>query len=297
MLPESVLKARKLLTPCRLCPRFCGALRRSGQKGFCGVADKLRVASAGAHFGEESVLTGKGGSGTIFLGGCNLRCVYCQNYRISSGRTLAEMPPAQLAQIMIELQRARVSNINLVTPTHVAPMLLEAIVLARRLGLKVPVVYNCGGYESVEMLVLLEGYVDIYLPDFKYGSAQVAAKYSQAPDYPEKAELALAEMFRQVGPLRVGASGLACSGVLVRHLVLPLDLACSQQVVDTVARVAPGTAINIMGQYRPCHQACAYPELLLMPESAELERLRNYAQEQGLIQVNGQRNSLQRISG
>lgn len=287
MLTESVQKARRLLSPCRLCPRRCGVLRKSGQKGFCGVADKVRVASAGAHFGEESVLTGKGGSGTIFLGGCNLRCVYCQNYHISVGRAMVEMTPAQLARIMIQLQQAKVSNINLVTPTHVAPMLLDAIVQARRLGLKLPIVYNCGGYESVEMLVLLEGYVDIYMPDFKYASAQSAARYSQAADYPEVAEMALAEMYRQVGPLRVGASGLACSGVLVRHLVLPVDLACSRQVVDTVAKVALGTAINIMDQYRPCHQACSHPELLLMPKPADVQELRNYAQKKGLFRADG----------
>lgn len=286
MLTEVVRKARKLLSPCRVCPRKCGVMRLSGQAGYCGLTDKVRVASAGAHFGEERVLTGRGGSGTIFLEGCNLGCVYCQNCEISTGHSgSAEINASQLARLMIQLQRNRVSNINFVSPTHVAPMVLEAIIIARRLGLELPIVYNCGGYESVEMLALLAGHVDVYLPDFKYSCGDTARRYSGVADYPAVAEAALAEMFRQVGPLKIAPSGLAVGGVLVRHLVLPADMAGSREVIDIVARTAPGVGINIMAQYRPAYRAAEFPELLLLPEPAKIEELRKYAQKQGLVRM------------
>ena len=280
---DAVPAARRLLSPCRVCPRRCGADRSGGKAGFCGIGVTPRIASAGAHFGEEDVLVGSGGSGAIFFQGCNLRCVFCQNYDISAnpaGGT--EAAPDQISRIMLRLQRSGCGNINLVTPTHVAPQCLEAIALARRDGLKLPVVYNCGGYESVEMLRLLEGAVEIYMPDFKYASAEPGRKYSAAEDYPTVARAALAEMYRQVGPLQVNADGLARRGVMVRHLVLPMDLAQSRKVLDLVAETAPGCGLNVMGQYRPCYRAGEFPELLLQPAGKEIARLREYAARLGL---------------
>jgi len=229
-----------MLSPCRVCPRRCGADRLNGQTGLCRTAAHARVASAGAHFGEEPVLVGPGGSGTIFFAGCNLDCVFCQNYDISHGVGGREVTVEQLAGIMLDLQRRGCGNINFVSPTHVAPQVLAATEEARRRGLTLPTVYNCGGYESVEMLRRLAGRVDVYMPDFKWADPVSGRKYSGVADYPEVARAALAEMHRQVGPLRTGASALASGGVMVRHLVMPMDLARSEEVLRIVAEAAPG---------------------------------------------------------
>ncbi len=274
--------ARSMLSPCRACPRSCGAARLAGETGFCRTGALARVASAGAHFGEESVLVGTGGSGTIFFQGCNLDCVFCQNYDISHEDGGIEVSCEQLARLMLDLQRRRCSNVNFVTPTHVAPQLMQAVARARQEGLRLPVVYNCGGYESVEMLRLLSGFVQVYMPDFKWGEARAARKYSGPGDYPEVARAALAEMYAQVGPLEVNASGLAVRGVMVRHLVLPMDLTESEKVIDAVAEIAPGAGINVMGQYRPCYRASEFPELLLLPRRSEIHRLRRCAAARGL---------------
>ena len=183
---------------------------------------------------------------------------------------------------MTALARRGCSNINLVSPTHVAPQVLEAVVAARSKGLRLPVVYNCGGYEAVDMLALLDGHIDVYMPDFKYASAEAGRKYSGVPDYPAVAEAALAEMYRQVGPLELDDRGLAVRGVMVRHLVMPMDLAGGREVIDIVARVAPGAGMNVMGQYRPCYRADEFPELLRLPDPAEIARLRRWAAECGL---------------
>jgi len=283
---EDVLQAaRSLLSPCRLCPRRCGAKRLSGEKGFCRVGDLARVASAGAHFGEEQVLVGRGGSGTIFFQRCNLDCVFCQNFDISHADGGVEVKPDKLARLMLDLQREGCGNVNLVTPTHVSPQILEAILLARSRGLTVPIVYNCGGYESVEMLALLAGYVDVYMPDFKYATPQAGWKYSGVEDYPQAARAALAEMYRQVGPLTVDQRRLAQRGVMVRHLVMPMDLADSEKVIDTVAEVAPRAGINVMGQYRPSYRAAEFPELLVLPRHSEIQRLREHAAARGLMRL------------
>lgn len=274
-----------MLNPCNVCPRQCRVDRLGGATGRCRTGLMTRVVSAGAHFGEEAVLVGSGGSGTIFFEGCNLSCVYCQNYHIAHGKSGHQTTARQLARMMLRLQSNGCVNINLVTPTHVAPQILEAVAQARHEGLTVPVVYNCGGYESVEMLRMLEGNIDIYLADFKFASAHAAAKYAATPDYPQVAEAALAEMYRQVGPLELDDAGLAVRGLIVRHLVLPMNLADSQKVIDTVARVAPGAAINVMGQYRPAYRAAEFPELLVLPKSTEIQRLREYAESQGLVRV------------
>ena len=195
----SALRERQ--SPCLLCPRQCGARRDAGERGFCGTSSRLVVADASAHFGEERVLTGIGGSGTIFIAGCNLGCVFCQNCRISHGLSGSVWEVEDLVYAMLRLQERGCENINFVTPTHHAPQMAEAVRDARQRGLSVPIVYNCGGYESIETLALLEGSVDIYMPDFKFWTAESAARYAGAEDYPERAREALIEMQRQVGPL------------------------------------------------------------------------------------------------
>ncbi|HET6428603.1 MAG TPA: radical SAM protein [Phycisphaerae bacterium] len=284
-LPENILRLREKIRACTLCPRQCGLDRTAGQIGACRIGAKAVLASAGPHFGEEPVLVGRGGSGTIFFSGCNLHCVFCQNCDISQATDGQEVPPGQVASLGLALQRQGCVNVNFVTPTHVAHAVAEAVHLARGSGLTVPIVYNCGGYESVEMLRLLEGLVEIYMPDFKYADPVAGKKYSDAPDYPAVATAALAEMYRQVGALRIADSGVAERGVLVRHLVMPHDLARSREVIDIVAAAAPGTGINVMGQYRPAHRAAEFPELLDCPAAAEIRELRDYAASRGLLCV------------
>lgn len=253
--------AWRLLDPCTLCPHECGARRRSGRTGRCGVGAEAVLASAGPHFGEERPLVGGRGSGTIFFGGCNLSCVFCQNYHISQ---LGEGRPVsvdELASVMLHLQAAGCCNINLVTPTHVVPMWLEALGVAARRGLALPIVYNCGGYESVGTLRLLEGVVDIYMPDVKYSSDAVASEYSGADDYWEHVQEAVREMHRQVGDLQIGRDGLAYRGLLVRHLVLPDDAAGTREVMRFLASLSPQVYVNVMDQYRPEHLARGYPGL------------------------------------
>jgi len=278
-------RACSMLNPCRVCPRNCGVNRLAGEVGFCRTGALARVASAGAHFGEEPVLVGRNGSGTIFFQRCNLGCVFCQNYDISHFDGGVETSAAELSQLMLTLQKRGCHNINLVTPTHVVPQILEAIIIARQEGLVVPIVYNCGGYESVEMLEVIEGYIDIYMPDFKYASAEAGLKYSGVPDYPQVAQAALAEMYRQVGPLKIDDKSIAVRGVLVRHLVLPADLADSRKVIDIVAETAPGCGINVMGQYHPCYRANEFDELMRLPAREEIASLRRYAQQRGLVRV------------
>ncbi len=282
---ENLIRLRELIRNCVLCPRRCGVDRTAGQLGACQAGAQAVVASAGPHFGEEPVLVGPGGSGTIFLAGCNLRCLFCQNYDISHfcyGRTIS---PKKIAALAIRLAGRGCANINFVTPTHVAHAIAEAILIARAGGLEVPVVYNCGGYESVEVLRLLEGVVEIYMPDFKYADADAARKYSDAEDYPAVAQAALGEMYRQVGPLELDANGLASRGVLVRHLVMPNDPDSSGEVIKIVARTAPGCAINVMGQYRPAYRAAEFPELTSLPGSEQVHALRLLAEEAGLVRV------------
>ncbi len=208
------------MNPCTLCPRKCKVRRSEGQIGFCGIGCLPVVSSVGPHFGEESVLVGSGGSGTIFFAGCNLGCIFCQNYDISHLRHGHQMTIEQLAQSMLELQNLGCININFVTPTHVIAAIAAAIELARNKGLTIPTVYNTGGYDSVETLKLLDGFIDIYMPDMKYADPKVAQELSSAPDYPQVNREAVREMHRQVGDLQV-KNGLATRGLLIRHLVLP----------------------------------------------------------------------------
>jgi len=246
-------KAHHMLEACTVCPRNCGVDRTQDERGFCEAGYLPEVSSYSPHFGEESPLVGRHGSGTIFLTHCNLGCLFCQNYSISHSGEGRKIPVQKLAQMMLELQRMGCHNINFVSPTHFVPQILEALPHAIDMGLAVPLVYNTGGYDSAATLRLLEGVFDIYMPDFKYSQGEVSRKYSQAPDYPLIAEQALEEMFRQVGDLQIDEKGTAIRGLLVRHLVLPGDLAGTQDVMRFLAtKISKNTYVNIMDQYYPC---------------------------------------------
>lgn len=247
--------ALDLLSPCRVCPRECRVDRLGGEVGACRIGRQAVVASYGPHFGEEAPLVGSRGSGTIFFSGCNLRCLFCQNYDISQSREGATVSPERLAGIMLDLQRQGCHNVNLVTPTHVMPQILEALVVAVAQGLRLPLVYNCGGYESREALQLLDGVVDIYMPDAKYDDAGVGERLSGVPDYPGVNQAALREMHRQVGDLVLDARGVAIRGLLVRHLVLPENLAGTAGIMAFLGELSRGTYVNVMAQYRPCYRA------------------------------------------
>jgi len=241
------------------------SLYESGElsKGTCEAGPKVVVSSYGPHFGEEPPLVGRRGSGTIFFSGCNLRCVFCQNWEISHDpRGGVELEPDELAAVMLSLERRGCHNINLVTPTHYLPPILEALETACAGGLEIPIVYNCGGYEGLAALRLLDGVVDIYLPDLKYGDPEAGLEYSGARDYPRVAKAALREMHRQVGALRLDKQGVAYRGLLVRHLVLPGGLAGTEELCRFIAEeLSPETHVNIMGQYHPCHLAWQHPPL------------------------------------
>ncbi len=279
---QTVQQLWQRASPCTLCPRKCNVQRSKGQTGFCGIADMPVVSSVGPHFGEESVLVGRGGSGTIFFAGCNLGCVFCQNFDISHHRHGSEVTIEHLAQYMLRLQRYGCSNINFVTPTHVVPAIVAAIELGRKSGLTLPTVYNCGGYDSVDTLQLLDGYMDIYMPDMKYSDSAAAKELSAAPDYPEVNFAAVREMHRQVGDLQM-EDDLATRGLLVRHLVLPNGLAGSAKVIDFLAgQISPKTVINVMDQYRPCYKASSHPKINRRPTLQEIESVRQYAIEKEL---------------
>lgn len=250
------------LESCEICPRHCRVNRLKDERGFCRIGRLARVYSYAPHFGEEPPLVGTHGSGTIFYSGCNLACVFCQNYEISQMDQGQEVEADGLARMMLALQRTGCHNINFVSPSHVVPQILEALVLAREGGLKVPLVYNSGGYDSVKTLRLLEGIFDIYMPDMKYGFDEMAMKYSHAPGYTECAKSAIREMHRQVGDLKVDEEGIAERGLLVRHLVLPDDLAGTAEVVRFLSEeISKNTYLNVMEQYRPEYNACSSPEL------------------------------------
>jgi len=279
---KSIHQLLDLMNPCTLCPRECKVNRHKEQTGFCGIGDIPVISSAGPHFGEESVLVGGGGSGTIFFAGCNLGCVFCQNFDISHYRHGQTTTIEQLAQSMLELQYCGCSNINFVTPTHVSPAIVAALELARKEGLTLPTIYNTGGYDSVETLKLLEGFIDIYMPDIKYAGAKVAGELSAASDYPQINCEAIKEMHRQVGNLKI-EKGIATRGLLVRHLVLPENLAGSFEIIDFLAgQISPKTTINVMDQYRPCYKASSHPAINRRPTTEEIQSVRRYATQKGL---------------
>lgn len=262
---------------CKLCPRKCGADRRTN-KGYCGQSDKLYAALAYLHMWEEPCISGKGGSGTVFFTGCNLRCVYCQNSEIANGGVGFEITARRLGEIFLELQDKGAENINLVTPTHYIPHITEALQSVRDTRLKIPVVYNCGGYESVGALKMLDGLVDIYMPDFKYMDSEIAKRYSNAPDYPDAAKAALAEMVRQTGKCVFDDLGMMKRGVLVRHLVLPSHIENSKAAVEYLHRTYGDTIfMSIMNQYTPLEGARGYTEINRKLTEAEYDEVIDFA--------------------
>jgi len=276
------------MNPCILCPRKCKVHRGKGQIGFCGIGPLPVVSSVAPHFGEESVLVGPSGSGTIFFAGCNLGCIFCQNYSISHLGEGNEISFAKLADIMLSLQKQGCHNINLVTPTHQMPMMLRTIMIASEKGLKLPIVYNCGGYESLHAIQILEGVVDIYMPDLKYFDPAMAKMYSQAEDYPEAAMAAIREMHRQVGDLVTDQRGIATRGLLVRHLVLPEEIAGTASVVKFIAEeISKNTYVNIMDQYHPCYKAFDYPSLNRRITHQEYADAVQMAEDAGLKRIDG----------
>ena len=264
--------------------------RARGERGFCRTADRALVASYGPHFGEEDPLVGSGGSGTIFFTFCNLCCSFCQNHDISHQAAGREAGPGELAGIMIDLARRGVGNINFVTPSHVVAQILEALPLAIEAGLRLPLVYNAGGYESVETLKLLEDVFDIYMPDLKFLDPAAAGRFCQAPDYPEQARRAVLEMHRQVGNLVMDDQGRAERGLLVRHLVMPGMLEDTRQICRFLARsVSPRTYVNVMGQYRPLGRAAEHPEIDRPLTGEELATARQIARREGLTRLDERR--------
>jgi putative pyruvate formate lyase activating enzyme len=255
-------KTYKLLSPCEICPRKCGVRRLEGEQGFCRSDEEVIVSSYNAHFGEEPPLSGNFGSGTIFFTNCNLKCVYCQNYPISQLGNGDKVTLQKLAKIMLALQKRKCHNINLVTPTHFIPQILKSLKSAIKMGLHIPIVYNTSGYDSVNTLKLLDGVVDIYLPDARYADNEIARKYSSAPGYFEIIKKALKEMHRQVGDLVADKIGVARTGLIVRHLVLPEGLSGTKKIMRFIAReISPHTYISLMAQYFPAYQAGQFPPL------------------------------------
>jgi len=256
--------------------------RSKGRLGYCKAPSALRVASCGPHFGEESVLVGLGGSGTIFLCGCNLMCAFCQNWDISHHAVGKPWQPEDLVYAMLRLADRGCENINFVTPTHYTPQIAEAVVAARSRGMTVPIVYNCGGYESVETLKLLDGLIDVYMPDFKFWSTEAAERYARAADYPQRACEALGEMHRQVGDLVV-QNEVATRGLLVRHLVMPGGVDQGRAILDWLAeRISPRTFVNVMGQYRTSAQTADFPEIDCPPDIEDILELKAHARRLGL---------------
>jgi putative pyruvate formate lyase activating enzyme len=292
---DSALEARSItaqngLKECRLCPRQCGVDRTAGETGYCRTGAKAVVSGYDAHFGEESPLVGRHGSGTIFFSHCNLLCNFCQNYHTSHLGEGQEVNPEQLAACMLQLQQMGCHNINFVTPSHVVPQILSALAIAAQKGLNLPLVYNSGGYDSVETLKLLEGAVDIYMPDFKFRDDKIARMTCNAADYAQVAQKAVQEMHRQVGDLVVDGNGIAQKGLLLRHLVMPDNLAGTREVMKFIAeQISTNTYVNIMDQYRPCGKAADIPELARSITSQEYENAVREAMEMGITRLDQRR--------
>jgi putative pyruvate formate lyase activating enzyme len=286
-LQQRVEGAHTILEECRLCGRECRVNRLESADGaVCRTGAKAVVSSFNAHFGEEDPLVGQHGSGTIFFANCNLKCQFCQNYEISQLGEGKEVEAKELAAMMLHLQERGCHNINFVSPTHVLPQILEGLLTAAENGLKVPLVYNTGGYDSLEALRLLDGVVDIYMPDMKYADEEAGRKYSKVKNYPSVNQAAVKEMHRQVGDLVMDDRGVAQRGLLVRHLVLPHDLAGTAQIARFLAEeVSPNTYLNVMAQYRPTYKAHEYPEIDRGPSPQELQGAVDIALHAGLTRL------------
>jgi len=271
-LRERVEKAKEMLISCRVCPHRCEVNRLENELGYCRTGRFAIVSSYFPHHGEEFPIRGLRGSGTIFFSYCNMRCVYCQNYEVSHLGEGKVVSPEELARMMLELQDLGVHNINLVSPSHVVPQILEALYIAVEGGLRIPIVYNTSSFDSLESLRLLDGIVDIYLADLKYLSREFGRKYSKVKDYPSHAKEAIREMYRQVGNLKVDERGVGVRGLLVRHLVLPNDISTTKEVMDFLKSLDPKLAVNVMDQYFPFYEAKFYPELSRRITKEELRR-------------------------
>ncbi|MBW1697530.1 MAG: radical SAM protein [Deltaproteobacteria bacterium] len=286
-LKERIEEAYAIFEECRLCPRECGVNRLRGERGFCRAPSEVMVYVAQPHFGEEISLVGHGGSGTIFFSNCNLRCVFCQNWPIAHRGEGKQITDDALSDMMLFLQRIGCHNINLVTPTHVMPNILNATRIAYQKGLKIPLVYNTSGYERVEIVKILDQIVDIYLPDMKYTDPEKAALYSaEASDYPEVTQKAILEMHRQVGLHTVDDDGIALKGLMIRHLVMPNGVAGTEKFVKWVAEALPkSTYVNIMAQYHVDYRAFEFPEIARGITAEEFLQAMKWAEEYGLTNL------------
>jgi len=286
-LEQRLIRAADLLSSCTLCPRRCAVNRHNGETGVCGTADQAVVASYNPHFGEEAPLVGNTGSGTIFFAGCSLKCCFCQNYDISHHASDGvAVDPVRLAAIMLDLQQRGCCNINFVTPTHVVPQIIAALPLAYENGLKLPLVYNSSGYETIETLGLLDGIIDIYMPDIKFWANTSAQTYADAADYPGIVRQAVKEMHGQVGDLETDTGGIATRGLLVRHLLMPGGIDETEQILGFIAaEISKSTYVNIMDQYRPCGNALQHEELRQTIEPGHNERAIALAKQAGLTRL------------
>jgi putative pyruvate formate lyase activating enzyme len=283
-LSTRLMALRANLGACTLCPRDCGVNRLAGEVGTCKAGDRLRLAAAFPHFGEEPPLVGRGGSGTIFVSWCNLLCRFCQSWEVNHAGEGTEVSTGELAELMLDLQARGCHNINFVTPTHYAPQLMAALPLAIAQGFRLPLVYNCGGYEALPVIQLLDGIVDIYLPDIKFLDPGAGERYLDgAADYPQVVCAVLKEMHRQVGDLAVDERGIARRGLIVRHLVMPGMTPDSAQILRFIAHeLSPQTYVNIMDQYRPCFEAGRWPEIARRPSPDEHRAVVEIARQLGL---------------
>ena len=285
-LRRRVERGLEMLRSCRVCPRNCDVDRLADQRAVCVTGRHAVVASHFAHFGEEDCLRGWRGSGTIFFANCNLKCVFCQNFDISQRPAGTAAPAAKLAEMMLELQGQGCHNINFVTPEHVVPQVIEALPLAIDGGLRIPLVYNTSGYDSLESLRLLDGVVDVYMPDFKCWDPEVARRYLKAENYPQAVREGLREMHRQVGDLVLDENGLARRGLLVRHLVMPGGIAGTREIMRFLAReLSPNTYVNLMDQYRPAGKTERYPEIHRRMYEAEYDEAHAIAREEGISRL------------
>jgi len=282
-LAERVEAAKALLNNCQVCPQHCGVNRLAGEIGKCHTGRLAAVSSYGPHFGEEAPLVGKHGSGTIFFTNCNLKCLFCQNYDISQLGDGDEVSKEELAKMMLALQNRGCHNINFVSPTHVVPQILEALEIAINLGLMLPLIYNSGGYDSIETMEILDGIVDIYMPDMKYSDEKTAEELSGVKKYPYINRAAIREMHRQVGDLQTDEDGIAIRGLLIRHLVLPHSLAGTKETMKFIAEeISQNSYVNLMSQYHPCYKAFQVPQLARPSLKQEMIEAIKFARQAGL---------------